>query len=196
MSNVAARVLIPYAEYVAGEERSDTKHQFLKGEVFSMAGGSYDHAMLGGAVISLLNAQLRGKPCRASNSDLRVRIEEADLGTYPDVTVICGEPVHAAADRLAVTNPTLIVEVLSDTTEAFDRGEKFGYYRMLLLLREYVLVSQHKPLIERFVRKDDGSWALTTFGAGQKLYLAAIECELSVDEVYEGLRLEPSGSIR
>jgi Uma2 family endonuclease len=190
MVNAAVRLPVSYADYVAAEARSAEKHQYVDGAVFSMAGGTYNHSMIGGAIIALLNSQLRGKPCRASNSDLRVRIAESRVGTYPDVTVVCGAPMFAADDPHAVTNPTVITEVLSDGTEAFDRGEKFGCYRTLESLREYILVSQYAFCIERFVRNADNSWTLTVFGAGQSVQLASIGCELAVDDVYAGLVLE------
>jgi Uma2 family endonuclease len=190
MVNAAARLPVTYADYVVAEARSAEKHQYVDGAVFSMAGGTYNHSMIGGAIITLLNAQLRGKPCRASNSDLRVRIAEPRVGTYPDVTVVCGAPMFAVDDPHAVTNPTVITEVLSDHTAAFDRGATFGYYRTLESLREYILVAQYVPCIERFVRNADNSWTLTVFGPGQRVQLASIGCELAVDELYAGLVME------
>jgi Putative restriction endonuclease len=110
-------------------------------------------------------------------------------GTYKH-SMLGGAPMFAADDLHAVTNPTVITEVLSDGTEAFDRGEKFGYYRTLESLREYILVSQYAFCIERFVRNADNSWTLTVFGTGQRVQLASIGCELAVDDVYAGLVLE------
>jgi Uma2 family endonuclease len=192
MATAAIRVPVTYADFVAGESRSREKHQFVAGEVFSMAGASAMHAALTLAVGGLLLAQLRGKPCRAYSSDLRVRIAAARMATYPDVSVVCGALEFAPDDALAIVNPTLLVEVLSDSTEKFDRSRKFAAYRTLISLQEYLLVSQHEPLIERFVRNADQSWNLSTYGPGQQLQLTSINSELAVDDVYEGLVLEPS----
>jgi Uma2 family endonuclease len=174
-----------YAAYLAAEEVSDTKHEYLRGEVYAMAGGTPEHAALQAAVLTELVVALRGRPCRAYGSDLRVRIEATDLSTYPDITVVCGSLETSILDRHAATNPILIVEVVSDSTEAYDRGEKFAHYRRLPNLREYVLVSQHKPHIESYFKNEQGVWMLSEAGAGGRLRLAALEgVSLDVDLIY------------
>jgi Uma2 family endonuclease len=174
-----------YAAYLAAEEVSDTKHEYLRGEVFAMAGGTPKHAALQAAVLIELGVALRGRPCQAYGSDLRVRIEATDLSTYPDITVVCGSLETSVIDRHAATNPILIVEVLSDSTEAYDRGEKFAHYRRIPSLREYVLVSLHQPRIESFVKNEQGVWMLNEAGAGGVLGLAALEgVGLDVDLIY------------
>lgn len=186
MGHPALQPYISYAEYLASEETSATKHEWLDGAIFDMAGGTIEHAALAASVIGLLSAELAGKRCRIFSSDLRVRVLETGLSTYPDVSVVCG---HIERDQVspstAILNPTVIVEVLSDATEAYDRGEKFAHYRRIPSLREYVLVSQHEPHIEVFRKNTAGKWELSEEGrAGDTVPLASIECVLSVDEIF------------
>jgi Uma2 family endonuclease len=186
----APKPYISYAEYLAAEEKSATKHEWLDGVVYDldaqgMAGGTPDHAGLAAAVTTLLGVQLRGKPCRVFSSDLRIRVLATGLSTYADVAVVCGKLEVDPADANAATNPTLLVEVLSDSTEAYDRGEKFAHYRRLPALREYVLVSQHDRLVEVWRRNDRGRWELGQEAEqGGEAVLASVGCMLAVDEVY------------
>jgi Uma2 family endonuclease len=172
-----------YAQYLEFERASDARHEYLRGEVFAMAGGSPEHARLTANLIRELGAALRGRPCAVFTSDARVRIEATDRATYPDVTVVCGRLEHAPEDPDSITNPVVIVEVLSDATEADDRGEKFAHYRRLVSLREYLLVSQRARRLEIYRRRGD-RWLLDEAGAGQILRLDSIEVDLAVDEVY------------
>jgi Uma2 family endonuclease len=149
-----------YAAYLAAEEVSETRHEYLRGEVFAMAGGTPEHAALMAAISAELIVALRGRPCRVYSSELRIRIDATDMSTYPDVSVVCGELKTSTIDRNAATNPILIVEVLSDSTEAYDRGEKFSHYRRLPSLREYLLLSQHQPRIESYRKNAQGVWEL------------------------------------
>lgn len=173
-----------YAEYLAAEAASDTRHEYLCGEVFAMAGGTPTHGSLAAAMTVALGNLLRGKPCRLFNSDVRVRIHETGLTTYPDVSVVCGPLVVDTEDRNAIVNPILIVEVLSDSTEAYDRGQKAAHYRRIPSLKEYVLVSQHQPRIEVLRRSEAGHWELYEAGAGQQIELASIGGSVDVDDVY------------
>ena len=181
-----------YAEYLEFERASELKHEYLRGEVFAMAGGTPEHARLAANVIGELRNALRGRPCSVFTSDARVRIAVTDRATYPDVTVVCGRLEHAPDDPDAIINPIVVVEVLSDTTEAEDRGEKFAHYRRLASLREYVLVSQRARRLEVYRRRDD-RWLLDEAGAGETLRMESIDAALSVDEVYRD-PLAPSGS--
>ncbi|MEO5727806.1 MAG: Uma2 family endonuclease, partial [Byssovorax sp.] len=156
---------VSYSEYLALEEKSLTKHEWLDGVIFDMeahgmAGGTPNHAGLAAAVTLLLGLQLRGKPCRVFSSDLKVRILATGLATYPDLTVVCSKLETDPQDANAVTNPTLLVEVLSDSSEAYDRGEKFAHYRRLPSLREYVLVSHLASRIEVWRRNESNRWEL------------------------------------
>jgi len=134
--------LVSLAAYAAAEAASPTKHEWLRGEVLDMAGGTPEHSALAMAVGRELGVALQGRPCRVFSSDLKIFIAETQLATYPDLSVVCGKLETTPEDANSVTNPTLIVEVLSDSTEAYDRGAKFAHYRRLPSLREYVLVSQ------------------------------------------------------
>lgn len=163
-----------YAAYLEAEAASEHKHEYLRGEVFAMAGGTPEHTAIAAAVITELSVALRGRPCRVFGSDLRIRVEDTDLSTYPDVTVVCDSLERSSIDPHAVTNPILLVEVLSDSTEAYDRGEKFLHYRRLASLREYLLVSQRKPLIESYVRTERGTWELREASEGEVLTLASL----------------------
>lgn len=174
-----------YAAYLEAEARSERKHEYLRGEVYAMAGGTPEHAALIAAVSTELSVALRGHPCRVYSSELRVRVEATDLSTYPDVVVVCGALETAGEDPNAATNPVLIVEVLSDSTEAYDRGDKFAHYRRLPNLREYLLVSQSKPLLESYRKSSEGVWMLAEAGSGERLTLAAVDgVQLDVDGLY------------
>jgi len=175
---------VTYAEYVAFEREATEKHEFLRGEIFAMAGGTPEHAALGAAVIAALTNALRDRHCRVFGPDLRIRIEKTDLATYPDVSVVCGKLELASDDDHAVTNPTVIVEVLSDSTEARDRGDKFAHYRRISSLREYLLVAQNEPRLELYRRTDAGTWELFEAHTGETLVLASIDAHLETDEIY------------
>ena len=183
MSRPAALPRMSDAEYLELERTSEMKHEYLRGEVFAMARGTPEHARLAANIIGELTAALRGRPCSVFTSDARVRIEVTDRATYPDVTVVRGRLEHAADDPDSITNPVVIVEILSDATEADDRGEKFAHYRRLASLREYVLVSQRARRLEVYRRRDE-RWLLDEAGTGESLRLESIDVVLSVDEVY------------
>ena len=148
MARPASIARMTYAEYLAAEAASDIRHEYLNGEVWAMAGGTPEHAALARRGACELRRLLRGKPCRAFSADLRVRIVDTGLSTYPDVSVVCGQLETAPDDKDAVTNPIVLVEVLSESTEGYDRGAKAAHYRRIPSLREYVLVSQAEPRIE------------------------------------------------
>jgi Uma2 family endonuclease len=173
-----------YAEYLAAEAVSDVRHEFLNGEVWAMAGGTPEHAALAAAMIGELQTKLRGKPCRTYSSDLRIRVAETGLSTYPDVAVVCGELVTAADDPHAAVNPVVLVEVLSETTEGYDRGAKAAHYRRIPSLREYVLVSQVEPRIEVQRRSDSGRWEILDARPGESIELASLGISLDVAAVY------------
>ncbi len=194
MRTATSTANIGYVEYLAAEENSEVKHEYLCGEVFAMAGGSPEHAALAMSIGIALGIGLRGKRCRVFNSDLRVRVEEADLATYPDVTVICGELERSANDKNAAVNPIVLVEVLSESTEAWDRGEKAAHYRRIPALREYLLVAQDEPRLELYRRADAGHWEFYEARSGESLQLTSIGVTLAVDEIYRDPLLAPSES--
>ncbi len=174
------------AEYLEREQTATYKSEFYRGQIFAMSGGTPQHSAVGGNVFASLRGRLRGSPCRPYNSDLKIRIPANGLTTYPDVSVICGELQLDAQAPEAINNPRIIVEVLSKSTESYDRGKKFDLYRQLESLREYILVAQDEPHVERFVRQDDGSWVLTVFkGLASVLELPTLACALPLAEIYE-----------
>lgn len=173
-----------YAEYLELQRTSAEKHEFLRGEVWAMAGGTPAHSLIAANVGSELKAALKGRPCAVFNADLRVRVQATDRSTYPDVTVVCGKREVASDDLNAVTNPVLLVEVLSDGTEANDRGEKFAHYQRLPSLREYVLVSQQTHRVEVFSRADDNVWRYSAYGDGGAVRLEALGVSLDVASLY------------
>jgi len=186
MAELAAQT--SYADYLALEAESEQKHEYIDGLILAMSEGTLEHARLSavaGAMIAELTRLLEGEPCRVFSSDARVRVESTNRSTYPDVSVVCGELERASDDRDAIANPRLLVEVVSESTERSDRGEKFAHYRRLESLSDYVLISQSERRVECFHRTHAG-WMLTEAGAGERLYLASIEGELDVDALYEG----------
>lgn len=177
-----------FADYLALEQASNTKHEFLSGEIYGMAGGTPEHAALSVAVSSALLAQLRGGPCRVYSSDLRVRVLATGLATYPDVTVVCGALERDPESQTTVVNPRVVVEVLSDGTEAYDRGQKLDQFRQIPSLAAAVLVSHREPSIEVWERSTAGAWRRRAFGPGQLAEIEALSARLAVDEIYLGFR--------
>jgi Uma2 family endonuclease len=176
--------LTTYADYLASERASLEKHEYLRGEVFAMAGGTLEHARLQASVSGELRSALAGRPCNVYSSDLRLRVVETDRSTYADVVVICGPAESAPDDPDAATNPLVIVEVLSDSSEASDRGEKFAHYRQLASLRDYLLVSQKERRIEVYSKADDGRWFLSEATGGGAIPIASLGVQLQLDDVY------------
>ena len=187
----AHQVHYTYAEYLALENASNVKHEYLEGQIYAMAGGTPARAALAAAMVGLIFGQLAGG-CRAFSSDLRVRVEATGLATYPDITVVCGPHQPAADDDDAVTNPVLIAEVLSKSTEAYDRGEKFEHYQQIPSLQQYVLVAQDRREVEVWTRGEDGAWTRAVFGDGEQASLDAIASRLDVGRLY-GAAAEPTG---
>ena len=175
---------VSYADYLRLEATGDAKHEWLDGVVYAMAGGTLEHSALSASVIALLTLGLRGKPCRVFTSDARVRVQATGLGTYPDASVACGRIEHDADDPNGLANPLVLVEVLSDSTEDWDRGGKFAHYRRIPSLRDYVVVSQREQLIEHHSRNDDGTWTTRDLGPGEVLRLTGVDAGIAVDEVY------------
>jgi Uma2 family endonuclease len=184
MSTPAHRIHYTWTEYLALEASSNVKHEYLDGQIYAMAGGTPEHAALAAAVIGLLFPQLREGRCRLYDSDLRVRVRATGLATYPDVTVVCGPRERDPEDEQAVTNPTLIVEVLSRGTEEYDRGDKLEHYKQLPSLREYVLVSHRERSLEVWRRDAGGAWTASVVERGVA-ELESIAARLDVRELYD-----------
>lgn len=182
--NAQTKTKKSYAEYVAMEAASAVKHEFIDGEVFAMAGGTVEHGALALAIGGELRSALRGKPCRGFSSDVRIHVPSTGGSFYPDVSVVCGSAETLAVDPNAITNPVILVEVLSESTEAYDRGAKAAHYRRLESLKEYVLVSQTEQRVEVQRRNERGIWELHFFGPGDHVELNSVGARLSVDALY------------
>lgn len=183
MPEPAHKIHYAYAEYVALEASSNVKHEYLAGQIYAMAGGTPEHAALAAAVSGLLFGQLRGGTCRVYDADLRVRTPSG-LSTYPDVTVVCGPSERADDDAQAVTNPTLIVEVPSRSTEEYNRGDKFEHYKSIDSLKQYVLVSHSEHALEVWTRDSRGEWSRAVAGDGDSVELTPVRVRLDVRELY------------
>lgn len=181
-------------EYLKLEETSEIKHEYYDGEIFALSGGSSNHSRIAINVQSALNIAFRKKNCSVFNSDLRVFIESNGLYTYPDVSALCGEIKFAEGRNDTIINPALIIEVLSDSTKDYDRGQKFELYRALPSLQEYVLIHQDQIYIEQYVKQSSGQWLLTDIKEEQeKLVLESVEETLNIDEIYEKVQWEKPG---
>jgi Uma2 family endonuclease len=173
-------------EYLAAERLSETRSEYIDGGVFPMTGGSLNHNQITLNLATELNIQLRPSPCRVLVADLKIRLQESRKFFYPDVTIVCDEPQFHDERKDIITNPVLVIEVLSPSTEAFDRGAKFQAYRTIETLKEYLLVSQDKPLIEQFVRSEGGEWRYRAAeGLEASLALPSVECTLNLSAVYD-----------
>ena len=180
-------------EYLELERRSAVRSAYLDGRIYAMSGASRRHNLIAVNLSREISAQLRGRPCETYVSDMRLKVATTGLYTYPDIVVVCGEPQFEDAHVDTLLNPTLIIEVLSSSTEAYDRGDKFAHYRTLETLREYVLVSQDKIRIEQF-RRDGEKWEFSDISIPHGILdLRSIEAHVAVAAIYEKVDVsEPS----
>jgi Uma2 family endonuclease len=187
MSAVAKQKLTP-AEYLAIERKAEFKSEYYAGEMFAMAGARFPHNAIKDNLIVELGSQLRGGPCRTLSSDQRVKVPKTGLYTYPDIVIICEPPQFEDDERDTLLNPRVIIEVLSESTETYDRGEKAKHYKRIPSLQEYILVSQREALVERMVRQDDGSWKVTEFaGLDATLEFTSVQAKVALAEIYRGV---------
>lgn len=192
MSAFPQRKYISEEEYLDMEEISPVKHEYFDGEIFQMAGASHLHNIVGGNIYADLHAQLKKRPCRTYQNDMRLLVEKTGLYTYPDVMVVCGKPEIKKYKGLDnILNPTLIVEVLSPSTADYDKGTKFDQYRTMETLKEYVLVWQDKKRVAHYTKQADDSWILRDFiGEEAEIELASIECKLNIEDIYDKVDLD------
>jgi Uma2 family endonuclease len=173
-------------EYFALEEKGEYKSEYFYGEIFAMAGGTPNHNRITINLAGLLNAAFDESPCEAFTSDLRVQIDKDKHYSYPDVIVVCGDLEFSGGRQDTITNPILIVEVLSDSTRDYDRGSKFTAYRTIKTLRDYILIEQDSVHIEYFSREDDGTWRLHEYvSLEDTLVLESIQCSLPLRAIYQ-----------
>ena len=181
------------AEYLEQERRADFKSEFFAGEMFAMAGGTRAHSLIAVNLARELSTSLKGRPCVVFNTDLRIKIEATGLFTYPDASVGFGQ--QRFLDELADTllNPAVIVEVLSDSTEAYDRGKKFEHYRQITTLREYLVISQKEARVELFSKGTDGQWSLReAAGLNATIQFPSLQVTIALAEIYANVEFVPS----
>ncbi len=180
------KVTLSEEEYLAQERSGEVRYEYRRGEIVATVGTSREHNLIAGDTYASLHSQLRKRPCEAYMNDMRLKIAAVGKYTYPDIVVVCGEPRFADEYVDDLLNPTAIVEVLSPSTEAYNRGEKFEHYRAIESPREYLLIAQDRYHIDHFVRQDDGQWLLTdATGLEATLVLPSVGCQLALADVYE-----------
>ena len=174
-------------DYLDFERYTPEKHEFLDGSVYAMAGESPTHSTICFNLYTNIGSQLRGKRCRGFSPNMKVATNDKGLYSYPDLAVVCGKPVYHDEKGDVLLNPTVIFEVLSPSTESYDRGEKFlRYTNFIETLQDYVLISQDEPLIEHYAKQENGGWKKTEIrGLDANLRLDSVECEIPLDELYD-----------
>ncbi len=181
-------------EYLAREELATDKHEYDNGEILAMSGSTFVHSQIGINLSRETSTRLMGKPCQPLNSNIKVRLNAAGKYVYPDVTIFCGSPKFDLDDpnQTTITNPSVIIEILSQSTELYDRGKKFEGYRTLPTLKEYVLVSQWEASVETFMRHEDGRWTITSFsGMDSVLKLPSLDIEVPLNKIYLNVVFQP-----
>ncbi|HJZ50049.1 MAG TPA: Uma2 family endonuclease [Roseiflexaceae bacterium] len=185
---------ISESEYLELERGSASKHEYFAGEIFAMTGASEQHNLIASNVMAMLHGQLRGRSCRIYPSDMRLKVVQTGLNTYPGITVVCGPPEFTdPTKRDTLINPTIVIEILSPSTERYDRGLKFQNYRSIASLQEYILIAQDQQRIECYARHADNEWLLTeAVGADTSLQIASLSVVLDLNEAYEQVELPAS----
>ena len=183
---VKTKSIFTVEDYLRIDRTEDERYEFIDGEIYAMAGAKRRHNVIAWNIGGELRQHLKGKNCEAYPANMRVFVPQTGLYTYPDLVVICGEPQFQDDTFDTLLNPILIIEVLSDTTENYDRGKKFQHYRSIESLQEYVLVSHDEARIEKYIKQGDGFWVLSeAVGLDAKIKLDAIDCELALNEVFD-----------
>jgi Uma2 family endonuclease len=178
-------------EYLALERQAEYKSEYFNGEIFAMTGASRRHNLVAANVLASLHGQLRKRPCEIYPSDMRVKVSPTGLYTYPDVVIVCGEPIFDDTQRDTLLNPTVLVEVLSKSTASYDRGEKFEHYRKLDSLAEYLVIAQNKYHVEHYIRQPDNRWLLSeTDDIRETNHLSSIECDLALADIYDKVEVD------
>lgn len=179
-------------EYLALERESEVKYEYWDGEIFAMSGGTLLHDQLMGNTDDLLRNELRGRDCRVFTNNMQIKVPAAPPYRYGDGSVVCGQvEVERFNGADLLVNPVLIVEVLSPSTEAYDRGDKFTYYKSIPSFREYLLIAQHRPHITHYVKSDSGKWDYEeTNDLASSVYLTTIDCSLALTDIYRDVEFE------
>jgi Uma2 family endonuclease len=173
------------AEYLEWEEQQEFRHEYVDGEVYAMTGGTLNHSAIAGNFYNILKNHLRGSGCKVFNSDAKVQILESNSYLYPDVSVTCDDRDRRATKFISY--PCLIVEVLSPSTEAYDRGDKFALYRRSVTLQDYVLVSTNAMRVDLYQRNERGRWEMLSYDAGDEIGLLSVNLSVAVAQIYEDI---------
>jgi Uma2 family endonuclease len=180
------------AEYLVRERAAEFKSEYYRGEMFAMAGASKEHVSVAVNLIAELQNRLKGTACRTVANDQRVKVSPTGLYTYPDLAIVCGKAEYDPLDKDTLLNPVAIIEILSPSTETYDRGAKFRQYQKLPSVQEYILVSQSEPVCERFVRQPDESWNLTIVtGLAGELAFTTVPVRIPLADIYYGVEFPP-----
>ena len=180
-------------EYLIRERQASVKSEFYQGEIFAMGGGSANHSLIAANFVRETGNALKDKPCTVFNSDLRVQVQSTGLYTYPDATIVCGELKFADGQHDTLLNPTVIVEVLSDSTEKYDRGRKSNHYRQIASLKELILISQDRPNVERFTRQPNGEWLFhEQSDLSAQFELKSLSISVAIAEIYRSVTFNPA----
>ena len=194
MSAIPKTKLTPQ-DYLAFERKSEIKHEYFNGDIFAMAGAKFNHNKIVGNLTGLCWQNLKETDCSVLPTYMRVFVPETGLYTYPDLVIVCGEPQFQDDVFDTLLNPVLLIEVLPESTEGYDRGKKFQHYRSIESLQEYILVSQDEAWIEKYVKHDDGFWLLSeAVGLDSSIEFSSIECEIALSEVYDKVEFESDAS--
>ncbi len=194
MSTVLKQTYHTAEDYLAQERSSPYKSEFHDGQIYAMTGASREHNLITVNIAGELRSQLKQRPCEAYVNDMRVKAAQAHGYHYPDVAIVCGAPQFEDGQFDTLLNPSVLIEVLSPSTEAYDRGAKFTHYRKIPSLREYLLVAQDQPSIEHYVRQSDDAWLLTeAVGLEAVVPLDSVGCALSLREIYDKVPLSSGG---
>ncbi|PYS85438.1 MAG: hypothetical protein DMF67_00355 [Acidobacteria bacterium] len=178
-------------EYLALERKAEYKSEYFGGEIFAMTGASRKHNLVAGNIFAALHLQLKKRPCEIYPSDMRVKVSPTGLYTYPDVVIVCGEPLFDDEQRDTLLNPTALVEVLSKSTASYDRGEKFEHYRKIESLAEYLVIAQDKYHVEQYAKQPGGQWLLSeTDDPQQTIHLSSIDCDLALADIYDKVEVD------
>ncbi|HLC16170.1 MAG TPA: Uma2 family endonuclease [Thermodesulfovibrionia bacterium] len=190
MTLILQKTYLTPHEYLTIERKAERKSEFFNGEMFLMAGASPRHVLIVTNVVYELRQQLKKRPCTVYSANLRLKVSSTGLYTYPDVIVVCGKPQFDDEQEDTLLNPTLIVEVLSESTAYYDRGKTFERYRTIQTLREYILIAQDKHHVEQYVFQPENLWIMSkTNGPDASVHLSSIGCNLAMDEVYDKVEM-------
>ncbi len=172
-------------EYLTIERKAERKSEYFAGEMFALAGTTKRHNIITGNIVRVLGNQLLDRPCNVYSMDMRVKVSETGKYTYPDIAVVCGEEKFEDAEMDTLINPTVLIEVLSDSTEAYDRGKKFEHYQRIESFAEYILVTQTPYRVEQFIRESERKWSYSEYRSAEDVaQLVSVECELLLKDIY------------